>query len=118
MRVASSSKKVGAIKKGQRVLVVDDILATGGSAKAAIDLVHKCGGVVVGATFLAYIYELEAKLPVPIQSLLTFLHGALIYEQDCFPTPVGAEPHQAAFIIISHPSTRSIACQMVQAYPR
>jgi orotate phosphoribosyltransferase-like protein len=104
MRVASSSKKVGAIKKGQRVLVVDDILATGGSAKAAIDLVHKCGGVVVGATFLAYIYELEAKLPVPIQSLL--------------PTPVGAEPHQAAFIIISHPSTRSIACQMVQAYPR
>ncbi len=41
-----------AIEPGQKVLVVDDLLATGGSAKAAIDLVEQLGGEVVGAAFL------------------------------------------------------------------
>jgi len=41
-----------AIEPGQRVLIVDDLLATGGSAKAAIDLVERLGGVVVGLAFL------------------------------------------------------------------
>lgn len=45
-----------AIKQGQRVLIVDDLLATGGSAKAAVDLVERLGGVVVG---LAFVVELE-----------------------------------------------------------
>ena len=40
------------IKPGQRVLVVDDLLATGGSAKATIELVERLGGQVVGAAFL------------------------------------------------------------------
>lgn len=43
---------VDAISPGQRVLVVDDLLATGGSAKAAVELVERLGGVVVGLAFL------------------------------------------------------------------
>lgn len=45
-----------AIKKGDRVLIVDDLLATGGTAKAAIDLVEKMGGRVEG---LAFVIELS-----------------------------------------------------------
>ena len=40
------------IKPGQRVLIVDDLLATGGTCRAAIDLVEMVGGVVAGAAFL------------------------------------------------------------------
>lgn len=41
-----------AIKKGQRVLIHDDLLATGGSAEAAAELVKKCGGEVACFNFL------------------------------------------------------------------
>ena len=41
-----------AVKKGQRVLVVDDVLATGGTMVGACKLVEKVGGVVAGATCL------------------------------------------------------------------
>lgn len=44
-----------AIKQGDNVLIVDDLLATGGTSKAAIDLIKKLGGSVVG---LAFIIEL------------------------------------------------------------
>lgn len=43
---------VDAIQPGQRVLLVDDLLATGGSAKAAIGLIEHLGGLVVGVAFL------------------------------------------------------------------
>lgn len=46
-----------AIEKGANVLVVDDLLATGGTAQAACKLVRKAGGNLVGAAFLI---ELEA----------------------------------------------------------
>jgi adenine phosphoribosyltransferase len=41
-----------AIQPGERLLLVDDLLATGGSAKAAIDLVQQLGGIVIGLAFL------------------------------------------------------------------
>ena len=37
-----------AIENGERVLIVDDVLATGGTAKAAASLVERCGGVIRG----------------------------------------------------------------------
>jgi adenine phosphoribosyltransferase len=41
-----------AIKPGERILVVDDLIATGGTAEAAVKLVQRSGGQVVGATFV------------------------------------------------------------------
>lgn len=45
-----------AVKPGQRVLIIDDLLATGGTGKAAAELVEQAGGVVAGE---AFIIELE-----------------------------------------------------------
>ncbi len=50
---------VDAIEKGDQVLVFDDLLATGGTAKAACNLVEKAGGEVVG---IAFIIELTGSL--------------------------------------------------------
>ena len=41
-----------AIHKGQRILIVDDLIATGGTAEAAVKLVSRVGGNVVGAAFV------------------------------------------------------------------
>jgi len=51
---------VDAVRPGARVIVLDDVLATGGTAGAKIELVQRLGGVVVGALFVIE---------------LTFLHG-------------------------------------------
>src|SRR5699024_4807953 len=40
-----------AVKPGQRVLITDDLLATGGTIEATIELVEKLGGVIVGCAF-------------------------------------------------------------------
>jgi adenine phosphoribosyltransferase len=50
-----------AITPGQRVLIVDDLLATGGTVSAAIDLVHKLGGSVVGIGFLVELTFLKGR---------------------------------------------------------
>ena len=47
-----------AISEGARVIVLDDVLATSGTARAKIDLVERLGGVVAGALFV-----IEAHLP-------------------------------------------------------
>ncbi len=50
-----------AIPQGTRVLLVDDLLATGGSAKAAVELIEKLGGKVVGLTFLIELVDLHGR---------------------------------------------------------
>jgi adenine phosphoribosyltransferase len=50
-----------AIEKGQKVLLIDDLLATGGTIKANIDLVEKLGGEVVGAGFLVELGYLDGR---------------------------------------------------------
>jgi len=50
-----------AITPGAKVLIVDDLLATGGSAKAACELVEKLGGQVVGLAFLIELVDLKGR---------------------------------------------------------
>jgi adenine phosphoribosyltransferase len=50
-----------AIKKGERVLICDDLLATGGTAKAAAKLVEKIGGDVAGFAFIIELTELKGR---------------------------------------------------------
>jgi adenine phosphoribosyltransferase len=50
-----------AIEAGSRVLLVDDLLATGGTAAGAADLVRRLGGIVVGATFLVELGSLGGR---------------------------------------------------------
>jgi adenine phosphoribosyltransferase len=66
-----------AVKPGQRVLLSDDLLATGGTAAAAISLVRKLGGEVAGAAFAVELNFLHGrnKLPgVDVFSLLKYDH--------------------------------------------
>lgn len=47
-----------AIAKGERILIVDDLIATGGTAEAAVKLITQSGGVIVGASFIIDLPEL------------------------------------------------------------
>jgi len=61
-----------AIRAGQKVLIVDDLIATGGSASAAETLVQKCGGILVGFVFIIELTFLKGrhKLNAPVYTLL------------------------------------------------
>ena len=50
-----------AVEPGQRVLIVDDLLATGGTAQATVDLVKQLGGQVEGVAFLIELVALEGR---------------------------------------------------------
>lgn len=50
-----------AIRKGERVLLVDDLIATGGTAEAAVKLIRKSGGELVGAAFVIDLPDLGGK---------------------------------------------------------
>jgi adenine phosphoribosyltransferase len=64
-----------AIEKGERVLLVDDVLATGGTASAARDLAQFSGAHVVGCAFLIELSFLPGRKklePVPVYSIITY----------------------------------------------
>jgi adenine phosphoribosyltransferase len=50
-----------AVSPGQKVLVVDDVIATGGTAAAVVDLVEQLGGEVVGVQFLIELSQLGGR---------------------------------------------------------
>jgi adenine phosphoribosyltransferase len=59
---------------GARVLVVDDVLATGGTAQASLELVERAGGVVTGFSVLmelAFLGGRERLAPRPVHAVLT-----------------------------------------------
>lgn len=49
------------IKPGQRVLIVDDLLATGGTVKATIEMIERLGGIVVGCAFFIELDDLKGR---------------------------------------------------------
>ncbi|MHB0978505.1 MAG: adenine phosphoribosyltransferase [Thermoleophilia bacterium] len=52
---------VDAVRPGQRIIIHDDLLATGGTAKAKIDLVERAGGIVVGLAFVIELTFLKGR---------------------------------------------------------
>jgi len=66
-----------ALVKGERVVLVDDLIATGGTAEAAVKLLKQVGADVVGACFVIDLPELGGaerirKLGVPVRTLISF----------------------------------------------
>ena len=66
-----------AIDPGERILIVDDLIATGGTAEAAAKLVQRSGGEIVGATFIIDLPELGgvkrlATLGIGCHALMAF----------------------------------------------
>jgi adenine phosphoribosyltransferase len=62
-----------AIKPGQRVLIHDDLLATGGTARAKIQLVEEAGGVVAGLAFIIELTELQGREKLAGYDILSLL---------------------------------------------
>ena len=63
-----------AIQPGQRVVVLDDLIATGGTMQAAIELVRQQGGIVAGAACIIELAFLDgrSRIGVPVTSMVTF----------------------------------------------
>ena len=64
-----------AIEPGARVIVLDDVLATGGTASAKIDLVRRLGGTVVGALFvieLSFLHGRDKLAGVDVHALIDY----------------------------------------------
>jgi len=63
-----------AVKPGQRILIHDDVLATGGTATAAAQLIKMAGGEIAGFSFLTELSFLKGRdaLPVASEQIITF----------------------------------------------
>lgn len=63
-----------AIKPGQRVLITDDLLATGGTIDATIQLVEQLGGVVAGIAFLVELTYLDGRKKLEGYDIMTLMN--------------------------------------------
>lgn len=63
-----------AVKPGQRVLVTDDLLATGGTIGATIDLVEQLGGIVVGCAFIIELDALKGRNKIKDYDILSLMN--------------------------------------------
>ena len=63
-----------AIESGSRVLMVDDLLATGGTMEGSSKLIEKAGGIITGYAFVIELIDLKGRdrLNQPVYSLVTF----------------------------------------------
>ena len=62
-----------AVTRGQRVLIVDDLLATGGTARATVDLVRRLGGDVRGVAFLIELVDLGGRAKLQGENVFALL---------------------------------------------
>ncbi|NLM37141.1 MAG: adenine phosphoribosyltransferase [Firmicutes bacterium] len=63
-----------AIRPGQRVLIVDDILATGGTVSATAELVRRLGGEIIGYAFLAELDALQGRAKLTDAPIISLVH--------------------------------------------
>ncbi len=63
-----------AIKRGDRVVIVDDLLATGGTVKASIDLIKRLGGEVCGLAFVIELDELNGREKLEEYEILSLVN--------------------------------------------
>ncbi len=70
---ATMEIQTNAIKKGQKVYICDDLLATGGTAKAAASLIEKIGGSVAGFAFIIELTDLKGS-----KSIKGYKYNALV----------------------------------------
>ena len=62
-----------AIKPGEKVLLIDDLLATGGTASAAVELLNKLGADIVSASFLIELEALNGRQNVETENLTSII---------------------------------------------
>ena len=62
-----------AISEGDNILLVDDLLATGGTTKASVDLIEKLGGNIVSIAFLLELVELNGREEIENYDIYTLL---------------------------------------------
>ncbi|MBL0885744.1 adenine phosphoribosyltransferase [Myceligenerans indicum] len=77
---ASIELRLGTLQPGSRVLLVDDVLATGGTAAAAADLVRRGGGVVAGLAFLLELAALHGRERLDGHEVSTLLRVGPVQE--------------------------------------
>lgn len=64
-----------ALQRGNRVVIIDDLLATGGTAKASVELMRRLGAEVIGASFVIELSDLGGRkqlTDVPIHTLVRY----------------------------------------------
>jgi adenine phosphoribosyltransferase len=64
---------VDTVEKGHRVLIVDDLIATGGTAAAAVELAREAGGDVIGCSFLIELTALEGRKLLDVEPIHTVI---------------------------------------------
>ena len=63
-----------AVRPGQRVVVIDDLLATGGTAKATAEMIERLGGVVAGFAFVIELDGLPGRKTLEGYDLHVLMH--------------------------------------------
>ena len=71
------------IQKGQRVLIVDDLLATGGTAEATAKLAEKLGGVIAGLGFVVELDFLNGREKLKNYEVMSLLHYDKLRVAEC-----------------------------------
>ncbi|MBL1319778.1 MAG: adenine phosphoribosyltransferase [Methylophaga sp.] len=72
---ASLEAHIDAIERGDRILVIDDVLATGGTAKASCELIEQLNGEIVACAFVIELTDLKGREKItnyPIHSLIQY----------------------------------------------